>query len=158
MLAGGRVEADVFEFTDKLGGIDRHVLMMFAAKDDGLYALVTLMPAEKWERHGSAVKDAFRTFKTWKGAFAACLKDKGAVFYGLFDCEHCREQKALFVDGTDRLPYVECKDREAGTLLEACSDKGISGYPAWDFADGSRLVGLQDLKTLSEKTGCPLPK
>ncbi|HEY4504811.1 MAG TPA: hypothetical protein VJI73_03495, partial [Candidatus Paceibacterota bacterium] len=29
-------------------------------------------------------------------AFANCLKDRGAIFYGAFWCPHCANQKKLF--------------------------------------------------------------
>ena len=41
-------------------------------------------------------------------AFAQCLKDKGAVFYGAFWCPNCQEQKKLFDSSIKLLPYVEC--------------------------------------------------
>ena len=41
-------------------------------------------------------------------AFAQCLKDKGAIFYGAFWCPHCQNQKAMFGKSVQFLPYVEC--------------------------------------------------
>lgn len=45
---------------------------------------------------------------------------------------------------------------------EICTEKKIEGYPTWILADGTRLpvenaAGVT-LKTLSEKTSCPLPQ
>src|ERR1043166_896516 len=41
-------------------------------------------------------------------AFATCLKDKGALFYGAFWCPHCQAQKKLFGSSARLLPYTEC--------------------------------------------------
>ena len=89
--------------------------------------------------------------------FAQCLKDKGAIFYGAFWCQHCQNQKALFGNSKKLLPYVECSTPDAKSMLPVCKDKGIESYPTWIFADGSKLTGEIKLDTLSEKTACPLP-
>jgi hypothetical protein len=91
-------------------------------------------------------------------AFATCLKDKGAVFYGAFWCPHCNNNKALFGDSKDLLPYVECSTEDGQGQLQVCKDKKITGYPTWEFADGSRLTGEVQLATLAEKTACVLPQ
>ncbi len=90
-------------------------------------------------------------------AFAQCLKDKGAVFYGAFWCPHCQKQKKMFGSSVKLLPYVECSTADGTGMLPACRDKNIQGYPTWEFADGSRLSGEIPLAQLAEKTGCTLP-
>lgn len=90
--------------------------------------------------------------------FAQCLKDKGATFFGAFWCPHCQNQKALFGNSAKLLPYIECSTPDAQGQLQICKDKKITGYPTWEFADGSRSTGEIPLETLSEKTGCQLPK
>lgn len=157
-LAGGRIEAESIEFLDTQEGYDRHVLALFVVSGGDFHIIGTDMPADRWERHGPLIRDSLRTLEVWEGTFAACLKSEGAVLYGLSDCDHCQEQKKLFTDGVERLPYVECLDDAGEYELDVCTDKRFEGYPTWEFSDGSRLVGMQDLKTLSEKTGCPLPK
>lgn len=89
--------------------------------------------------------------------FAGCLKDKGSVFYGAFWCPHCQNQKALFGKSAKYLPYVECSTPNGQEQLQICRDKNITGYPLWEFADGSRLSGEISLETLAEKTACVLP-
>ena len=89
--------------------------------------------------------------------FAACLKDKGAVFYGAFWCPHCQKQKAMFGNSVKYLPYVECSTPDAKDQLPVCNEKKIENYPTWIFADGSRLIGEVPLATLAEKTSCTLP-
>ena len=90
-------------------------------------------------------------------AFAECLKEKGAVFYGTFWCQHCQNQKALFGKSAKRLPYVECSTPAGRSQSAICEDKNIKGYPTWELKDGSRLSGELSLTQLAEKTGCLLP-
>lgn len=90
-------------------------------------------------------------------AFAQCLGDKGATFYGAFWCPHCQNQKMMFGRSQKRLPYVECSTPDGKNQLQVCIDKEITGYPTWEFEDGSRLSGEVPLSTLAEKTGCELP-
>ena len=90
--------------------------------------------------------------------FAQCLKDKGAIFYGAFWCPHCQAQKKLFGSSQKFLPYVECSTLDAKGQTQICIDKKISGYPTWEFADGTRpFSGEATLEQLSEKTECALP-
>lgn len=90
--------------------------------------------------------------------FATCLKDKGAVFYGAFWCPHCQTQKKLFGSSQKLLPYVECSTADGSAQTQACTDKNITGYPTWEFADGTRLNGEIPLAQLAEKTSCVLPE
>ncbi len=90
-------------------------------------------------------------------AFATCLKDQGAVFYGAFWCPHCQATKKLFGGSQRLLPYVECSTPDAKGQTPACIDKGVQSYPTWEFADGTRLTGEIPLETLAEKTSCVLP-
>lgn len=90
-------------------------------------------------------------------AFAKCLDQKGAKFYGAFWCPHCQNQKKMFGTSEQFLPYVECSTADGGSELPVCIQKNITGYPTWEFADGSRLTGKIQLQTLAQKTGCSLP-
>ena len=89
--------------------------------------------------------------------FAQCLKDKGAIFYGAFWCPHCQAQKKMFGSSVKLLPYVECSTPDGSAQTKECKEKGIDGYPTWEFSDGSRLSGEIPLEQLAEKTSCPLP-
>ena len=91
-------------------------------------------------------------------AFATCLKDKGATFYGAFWCPHCQAEKKLFGSSVDLLPYVECSTPDANGQTQVCIDKGIKSYPTWIFADGSQLTGEIPLQQLADKTSCALPQ
>ena len=89
-------------------------------------------------------------------AFAQCLTEKGATFYGAFWCPHCQDQKKLFGKSMQYVNYVECSTPDGKAQLEVCKNEGVRGYPTWIFADGSRLTGSIPFEQLSEKTGCPI--
>lgn len=89
-------------------------------------------------------------------ALATCIKDSGATFFGAFWCPHCQEQKAMFGKSVSLLPYTECSMPDGKSQRPECTDEGITTYPTWEFADGSRITGTQSLATLAEKTGCSL--
>lgn len=89
--------------------------------------------------------------------FAQCLTDAGAKFYGAYWCPHCQAQKKLFENST-KLPYIECSTPNGQSQTQVCIDAKITGYPTWDFADGSRADGQQTFEQLAEKTNCPLPQ
>lgn len=88
-------------------------------------------------------------------AFAMCLAEKGAKFYGAFWCPHCQKQKEMF-EWSEKIPYVECSTPDAKGQLEVCTAAGVNSYPTWIFADGSKLSGETPLETLAQKTDCLL--
>jgi hypothetical protein len=90
-------------------------------------------------------------------AFARCITQSGAKFYGAFWCPHCAAQKAEFGDSEQYLPYVECSLPDESGQTQICIDKGIKSYPTWIFPDGSQLSGVTPLDQLAQKTGCALP-
>ncbi len=90
-------------------------------------------------------------------AFAKAIADTGAEFYGAFWCSACHAQQDLFEDGKDFLPYIESSNPDGSQTQEAI-DAGITSYPTWILADGTRLVGSQSLETLSQQTGVPIPQ
>ncbi len=90
--------------------------------------------------------------------FAKCLTQKGAQFYGAYWCPHCNNQKKMFGSSAQYLPYVECSSPDGQSQLPVCTQKGVTGYPTWFFADGSKLEGEVALATLAQKTSCPLPQ
>ncbi len=91
--------------------------------------------------------------------FAHCLAEKKATMYGAFWCDHCREQKELFGDSAQYLPYVECVERGTRRVTEQCRALGIRRTPTWIFEQsGERVDGkVLSLQELSQKTGCKLP-
>lgn len=89
--------------------------------------------------------------------FAQCIKASGATFYGAFWCPHCQNEKKLFGDAEQSLPYVECSTPDGRNQLQVCKDASIQSYPTWIFKDGSRLTGEVPFDQLTQKTGCALP-
>lgn len=90
-------------------------------------------------------------------AFADCLKEEGAKFYGAFWCPHCQNQKRIFgKKAAKALPYTECSTPDGQGQTEACTEAGIESYPTWEFADGSRTGGVQSIQQLSTLTSCPI--
>jgi hypothetical protein len=90
--------------------------------------------------------------------FARCLGEKKATMYGAFWCDHCREQKELFGDSAQYLPYVECVEKGTRKITEPCKALGIRRTPTWIFESGERIEGkVLSLRDLSEKSGCRLP-
>lgn len=90
-------------------------------------------------------------------AFAQCLDEEGASFYGAYWCPACNEQKRLFGRSEQYLPYVECSNSDR-SQNQLCQDAGIQGYPTWDFADGTRTVGVLTPQELADVTACELPQ
>ncbi len=89
-------------------------------------------------------------------AFAKALTQAGAKFYGAPWCTHCSQQKALFEDGSDFLPYIEVTNPDR-TLNQAGIDANVTSFPAWDFPGKTRLVGLQTLEAISQWSGVAIP-
>ncbi len=90
--------------------------------------------------------------------FASCIKDSGATYYGAFWCPNCKNQEALFGRSASLLPRVECSTPDGRGQLQVCKDASITGYPTWQFFDGTRETGTLSLDRLSEKTNCALPE
>ncbi|MDD5340546.1 MAG: hypothetical protein PHV13_04845 [Candidatus ainarchaeum sp.] len=88
-------------------------------------------------------------------AFAKCLGQKGVKMYGAEWCGHCESQKDAFGASWQYVNYVECAD-PTGTQAPACRDAGITGYPTWEFANGSRSEGQLSLDELGAITGCEM--
>lgn len=88
--------------------------------------------------------------------FARCIKESGAAFYGAFWCPHCQDQKKEFGKSARFLPYVECSTPNGQGQLPVCTEKGIEGYPTWEFKDGTRKSEVLSVSELSGLTSCPL--
>lgn len=87
-------------------------------------------------------------------ALAGCLADKGAKLYGAYWCGHCAQQKAMFGEGIKYVTYIECDSRGENADPSACTAAGIEAFPTWILADGTKLIGTQQLETLAVKTAC----
>ncbi len=85
-------------------------------------------------------------------AFAKALDQAGVKYYGGAWCGHCTEQKQLFEDGADFLPFIEVTNPDR-TLNQIGSDNNITSLPTWVFPDDTRLEGVQTLQTISDRSG-----
>ncbi len=90
-------------------------------------------------------------------AFAKALAATTTKFYGADWCPFCNQQKALFQDGAQYLPFVEVTNADR-TANSVATQNNITTYPTWVFPDGSRLEGVQTLATIAQKSGVAIPK
>ena len=107
-------------------------------------------------------------------SLANCLADKNVKEYGAFWCPNCAKQEKMFDGSYDiikgRGVYVECDPRcevPEDELPMACRgivgqtslclEKGVEGYPTWEFTTGEILVGVQELERLAAIAGCTFP-
>ncbi len=88
---------------------------------------------------------------------ATCIAESGATFFGAFWCPHCADQKEMFGNSADLLPYVECSLPNGQGQNEMCNAEGIQGYPTWEFSDGERVARVMTRDELAERTNCALP-
>ena len=94
-------------------------------------------------------------------ALANCLAEKNVKEYGAFWCPNCAKQQKMFGDSYDIIVskgvYIECDARGKNPKPELCLEKNVQKYPDWEFSNGERLVGVQELEILAEKGGCEKP-
>ncbi|MFH1142179.1 MAG: hypothetical protein ABIH67_02295 [Candidatus Uhrbacteria bacterium] len=88
--------------------------------------------------------------------FAEALTEAGAKFYGAWWCGHCQNQKEMFGNSFNKIDYIECSLPESRERTQECIDVGITGYPTWEFADGSRQSGEIPFEYLAEYAGIDL--
>lgn len=88
--------------------------------------------------------------------FAKDLETAGVVFYGAHWCPACTQQKELFEDGGDNLPFVEVTNPDR-TIGQVGIDNNITAYPTWVFPDQSRETGVLTLQQLSQRSGVAIP-
>jgi hypothetical protein len=149
--------------TYKRQGIEYRLLAAIAAGEKGVYVLTGTSSTEFWDYYDQAIRTSLQTMEIFGPdnleSFADCLKNKKVILYEqLTPCPACLSQKRSFGAAASRLSLVECYVPENSYVTAECQDKDINAFPTWEFADGSRLVGVQTLDTLVAKTGCTLPK
>lgn len=92
-------------------------------------------------------------------SFAKCVTEKGAKMYGSYTCPHCANQKKMLgKEAFKEINYIECHPQGPKSQAALCEQKGISGVPDWEFADGTHQIGEITLEELSAKTKCSLPQ
>ncbi|RZM77849.1 glutaredoxin family protein [Leptolyngbya iicbica] len=92
----------------------------------------------------------------YEARLANHLTAQDATMYGAFWCPHCQDQKALFGDAEDQVPYVECDPEGEDAQPELCQAKEIQGYPTWEI-DGELYPGTRSLEELAQLSGFEAP-
>ena len=88
--------------------------------------------------------------------FARALSQAGVRFFGADWCPFCTDQKALFQDGAQFLPFVEISNPDRTRNATGISEN-ITTYPTWEFGNGQRVTGVQTLQQLSTLSGVAIP-
>lgn len=87
--------------------------------------------------------------------FANCLTETGAKMYGASWCSYCNDQKDMFGESWIDINYIECSLPDGGQT-QICQQESITGYPTWEFGDGSRRPGKLSFEELSTYSNCDL--
>lgn len=90
-------------------------------------------------------------------AFAKALTASGAKFYGADWCAFCTQQKNLFDEGLNYLPFVEVTNPDR-TANSVATQENITTYPTWKFGNGQVATGFQTLAQLSTLSGVAIPQ
>jgi uncharacterized membrane protein len=93
----------------------------------------------------------------FEAALARHLREQGAVMYGAYWCPHCAEQKALFGDAANDLPYVECAKDGVNGRPDLCEKAGVKAFPTWVLGT-ERREGVLPLATLAALSKFETPK
>jgi cyclophilin family peptidyl-prolyl cis-trans isomerase len=89
-------------------------------------------------------------------AFAKALTAAGAKFFGADWCPLCTDQKNLFQEGKNYLPFIEVTNADR-TLNATGTAENITTFPTWKFTNGQVLTGVQTLQQLSTASGVAIP-
>ncbi|MFM8401946.1 MAG: peptidylprolyl isomerase, partial [Pirellula sp.] len=89
-------------------------------------------------------------------AFAKALTAAGAKFYGADWCTICTDQKKLFQEGKNYLPFIEVTNPDRTTNATGTAEN-ITTFPTWKFANGQIAPGLQTIEQLSTISGVAIP-
>lgn len=90
--------------------------------------------------------------KSYEARLAEHLTAQDATMYGAFWCPHCADQKELFGEAVETVPYVECDPEGENAQPELCREKDIQGYPTWEI-NGEFYPGTQSLEELARLSG-----
>lgn len=89
-------------------------------------------------------------------AFAELLGQLNVQYFGSDSCAACRQQRDLFDDGGDNLPFIEVTNPD-GTLNAVGIANNITVFPTWQFPSGQRLEGVQSLEAIALAAGVEIP-
>ncbi|MEA5452300.1 thioredoxin domain-containing protein [Leptolyngbya sp. CCNP1308] len=94
---------------------------------------------------------------SYEAQLAQHLADTSGVMYGAYWCPHCADQKAMFGEAVEQVPYVECAADGDNPQPELCEQKGIQGYPTWEI-EGQLYPGVKSLDDLATLSGFLSPQ
>lgn len=143
----GRLMLETLEPRQMLAGDVEMFSTAFSTPDDSYTP--AQYDASNLQAEGEAADDLV--------AFAQALTDAGVTFYGAAWCPVCLQQKTLFGDGKEELPFVEVTNPDR-TLNSVGQAENITQFPTWEFPDSSRAVGLLTLQELSARSGVAIPQ
>jgi len=89
---------------------------------------------------------------SFEAQLAQHLQAEGDVMYGAYWCPHCADQKDMFDQASDQIPYVECDPKGEKAQPQLCQQKGIQGYPTWEI-NGELYPGVRSLNEIAELSG-----
>ncbi|MDE0243346.1 MAG: hypothetical protein OYG31_01380 [Candidatus Kaiserbacteria bacterium] len=117
-----------------------------------LIAVIIFVISGMWYLHkqGAPKREAYETL-------AACMQDRGVIFYGAFWCPLCGEQKTVFGGAAKKLPYVECSTPDRSGRTDECEEAQVRNYPTWAFPSGMRCTGVVDERVLAHLSQCDAP-
>jgi glutaredoxin len=104
----------------------------------------------------SGAKSVSTVASRYEAQLAQHLTNTGSVMYGAYWCPHCADQKAMFQDAVDQIPYVECDADGDNAQPDLCKQKGIQGYPTWEI-NGQLYPGVKSLEELASLSGFSPP-
>lgn len=90
--------------------------------------------------------------------FAQALATANADFAGAAWNQNTTNQRELFQDGGQFLPFTDITDADR-TLNSEATARGITSadQPVWIFENGNRLEGVQTLQAISAASGVAIP-
>ncbi len=144
---------DIYEYTSLDSGVESSQVGLESSPaapfsvDEGATAFATAFAAGQ-TAEGEAAPDLV--------AFAKNLTQAGVKYFGAAWCLHCNQQKALFEDGADYVPFIEVTNPDR-TLNAVGIANNITSFPTWEFPDQTRLTGTQTLETISQRSGVAIP-
>lgn len=91
---------------------------------------------------------------------AACLNERGVIYYKSVRCSSCRRQEQLLGAAYAKLNSVECHPEGENPQVELCLKKRIEKTPTFllekNGVEIKRLEGLQQVEALASFAGCKL--
>ncbi len=89
-------------------------------------------------------------------ALAQALTAANVKLYGAAWAADSTQQRELFEDGGDFLPFIEVTNPDR-MLNQIGSLENITVFPTWKFPDGSRVEGVLGINEIADRSGVTIP-